>query len=84
MSNHPLLVGANCPTIRDLAAASFDGTDLSEFGKRRESACVALTESAVKLADSSGTLRIASMESLASLLLFEGVIDCEKICSFFR
>lgn len=54
------------------------GTDLSEFGRRRKTACDALTRNAMRLADEKGTLRVATMESLGSLMLIEELVQSES------
>ncbi|KAK4699126.1 hypothetical protein P7C70_g7139, partial [Phenoliferia sp. Uapishka_3] len=74
-SDHPLLVGANAPSIDKLPV----GTNLTEYGKRRESACKALEDQAIELADRMGTLRVATPESMASLMLLESIIEQEDI-----
>lgn len=54
--------------------AYINGQDLTEYGRKRESACIALTENAMKLADARGTMRSPSLESVGTLLLLEGLV----------
>lgn len=54
------------------------GINLTEFGQRREATCRALAAKAVKLVDEKATLRVASIESIAALMLVEGLLDSES------
>ena len=78
-SDHPALIGAGAPRISELGVAARSGVDLRQFGRRREDACLALFTRALKLADDQGTLRDPSIESLASLVLIEGMIESQYI-----
>lgn len=73
VSDHPLLVGASAPNVQELAQATKEGWDLSEWGKRRAGACEALAQKAIALADEHGTMRTPSVESIAGLLMIEGM-----------
>ena len=83
VSDHPLLVGAAAPSIHALSTAVRDGSDLSEFGRRRENACKAMTDKAVRLADSRSIWRKPSIANMASLLLLEGLFDREQPSGVF-
>ncbi|KAL8277956.1 hypothetical protein RQP46_009588 [Phenoliferia psychrophenolica] len=62
----------------ELSAAVREGKDLSEWGKRREGACFAMTEKAIRLADERGLWRKPSPSNIASLILLEGMHDQHK------
>lgn len=74
-SDHPAIVGENAPRADQLAALSLQGSDLSEFARARENACSALLQRATTLIDDKKTLRTPSLESVASLVLLEGLLD---------
>lgn len=74
VSLHPLLIGSNPPSSIQLANDSAANTDLTEYGKKRSNACETLTQVAMNLADTKRTLRIASLESIGSLMLLEGLV----------
>lgn len=78
VSDHPLLVGSSAPTLAELAVAAKEGRDLSEWGRRREAACVALTNKAVALADENGIWRKPSTSNIATLIMLEGLLDRES------
>ena len=75
-SDHPLLVGTDSPAVSQLASYAMEGS-LAEYGRRRETACRELTDRAVSLTDQAGTMRIPSVENVATLLLLEGLVECE-------
>jgi len=77
ISDHPLLIGGNGPTPATLARAIKNGDDLSDWGKRRTDACQALVERAMKVADEKGIWRDPTAENLATLMMIEGMTDCE-------
>jgi len=77
-SDHPALIGAGAPRISELGLAARSGVDLRKFGRRREDACSAFFTRALKLANDYGTLRDPSIESLASLVLIEGMIESKS------
>ncbi|KAM0746381.1 hypothetical protein T439DRAFT_329825 [Meredithblackwellia eburnea MCA 4105] len=77
VSDHPLLVGGAAPSLSQLAVAAREGKDLSEWGRRRESACAALTNKAVRMADERGIWRKPSATSMVSLIMLEGLMDQE-------
>ena len=79
LSDNPLIVGNNTPRLNALGALGQSGTDLREFGRRREGACRKLTELVVRNIDEKGTLRSSTSEALAALLLTEGLVDRECI-----
>ena len=74
-SDHPLLVGTDSPSVGKLASFAMNGS-LADYGRRRESACRELTDRAVALTDKAGTMRIPSVENVATLLLLEGLVEC--------
>lgn len=76
-TDNPLFVGTGAPKLIDLPNATRSGVDLREFGRRREAACEALTNQAIELADRMGTMRIATPESMASLMILESMVDQE-------
>lgn len=78
-SDHPALIGAGAPRIAELGTAARAGVDLRPFGRRREDACATLFDRALQLADQHGTLRDPSLESLASLVLIEGLVDSKLL-----
>ncbi|KAL8277958.1 hypothetical protein RQP46_009590 [Phenoliferia psychrophenolica] len=59
----------------ELSAAIHEGKDLSQWGKRRESACFAMTERAIRLADERALGRKPSPSHMVSLILLEGMHD---------
>ncbi|KAI5477342.1 Zn(2)-C7 fungal-type transcription factor [Pseudohyphozyma bogoriensis] len=75
VSDHPLLIGSSAPTLKQLDQATRLGDDLSEWGQRREEACAALADKALKLADANAVWREASATNIATLLLLEGMKD---------
>ncbi|ORY91448.1 hypothetical protein BCR35DRAFT_298608 [Leucosporidium creatinivorum] len=77
VSDHPLLVGRGAPRLIELSSSAKAGVNLTEFGQRREATCRALAETAVKLVDEKATLRVASIESIAALMLVEGLLDSD-------
>lgn len=77
VSDHPLLVGASAPAASALSRAIKNGDDLSEWGKRRTDACGALLDRAMNVADRRGVWREATPENLATLMMIEGMTDCE-------
>ena len=77
VSDHPLLVGASAPPPSTLSKAIKEGQDLSEWGKRRTDACQALRDRAIKIADERGIWREPSPENFATLMMLEGMTDCE-------
>ncbi|KAM0746608.1 hypothetical protein T439DRAFT_329714 [Meredithblackwellia eburnea MCA 4105] len=77
-SNHPLLVGVGAPPVAQLTGLVMNDQSLAEYGSRRESACRDLTKRAVEVADRTGTMRTASVESIASLLLLEGLVEASE------
>jgi len=79
VSDHPLLVGVSAPTLSELSVATKQGQDLSEWGRRRESACDAMTTKALQLADARGTFRTPTVESIASLLFLESLLDSASL-----
>lgn len=72
-------MGHGAPRIFDLPNAARLGINLSEFGKRREATCKELAAKALKLVDEKATLRIASIESVASLMLAEALLDSNAV-----
>lgn len=74
-SDHPALIGAGAPRTAELGAAARAGIDLRSFGRRRQDASRALFTRALELADRSGTLRDPSLESMAALVLIEGLVE---------
>ncbi len=78
-SDHPALIGAGAPRIAELGMAARAGVDLRPFGRRREDACATLFKRALDLADQHGTLRDPSVESLAALVLIEGMIETTDV-----
>jgi len=77
VSDHPLLVGHGAPRLIDLSNSAKAGINLTDFGKRREGTCRVLAETAIQLVDEKATLRVASVESIAALMLVEGLLDSE-------
>ncbi|KAI5476898.1 Zn(2)-C7 fungal-type transcription factor [Pseudohyphozyma bogoriensis] len=70
-----MIVGANAPKTADIGSLAASGCDLSEYGRRREAACLTLAQAALASADANGTFRIASMESTAALLILETLLE---------
>ncbi|KAM0754351.1 hypothetical protein T439DRAFT_376848 [Meredithblackwellia eburnea MCA 4105] len=62
-------------TPEELSQATREGRDLREFGRRRDKLCEGLEDSALELVDRMGTLRVASLENMASLLLLESMVE---------
>ncbi|KAK4705847.1 hypothetical protein P7C70_g343, partial [Phenoliferia sp. Uapishka_3] len=80
-SDHPLLVGKDAPSVDELVIWTLNGVSLAEYGRRRETACSELTQRAVALADRAGTMRIPSVENVATLQLLEGLVDSTSVTS---
>ncbi|GAA6010335.1 hypothetical protein JCM11491_006273 [Sporobolomyces phaffii] len=78
VSDHPLLVGGGGPTANELRQAVQDGSDLSRWGEKRVDACRALVARANELADAKGVWREATVENLVTLMMLEGMSDCES------
>lgn len=63
--------------IGGLKEAARVGLDLREPGRNREAACQQLAAQAIKTVEEKGALKTASMESIATLMLVEGLLDRE-------
>ncbi|KAI5475992.1 Zn(2)-C7 fungal-type transcription factor [Pseudohyphozyma bogoriensis] len=87
VSDHPLLIGSSAPNLSNLATHTTSdeiGPELVEWGKRREEACLALAEKAVKMADEHGVWREPSPTNIATLLILEGLLEYQADDSMFR
>ncbi|GAA5896803.1 hypothetical protein JCM6882_005040 [Rhodosporidiobolus microsporus] len=77
-SDHPALVGPSSPRIVDLTDATRQDVDLRPYGRMRGGAVAELTGQALQMADEKGVLRMTTPESVAALMLLEGLIKLDE------
>ncbi|GAA5844456.1 hypothetical protein JCM11251_001668 [Rhodosporidiobolus azoricus] len=77
-SDHPALVGSCAPRISDLTNATQQDLDLRPYGKMRAQAVSELSKQALRMADEKGALRMSSPESVAALMLLEGLLAFDE------
>ncbi|GAA5975180.1 hypothetical protein JCM11641_004383 [Rhodosporidiobolus odoratus] len=74
-SDHPALIGSGAPRIAELGDATRNDVDLRQYGRRRRHTFEQLRAQALQLADEKGVMRMTSPESVAALMLLEGLMD---------